>query len=448
MGFTHADTGIATSTGSNLTVTLSGAVSKGDLIIIGIEASTTPRPSDSAGNIYTILGPFATSDYLGWCVSTVAAGGGITITSTANGDCSILIADRFTVSGGSAVLSGSAFTTTGDTGGLNSSSSYNMGDLGTVPAGTLVYGAAFSNSNAGNQAYTAGNQTGSSGTANVIGSQAASAGNARTAFSAYVTSSANTDAAMTWHGTGTASTLIAAASVYFTLTSSVYVVQAAVATSGSPVTLNAATTAGNTILLGITDYSGGSAMSTSAVKLGGSTVTGTTLLLSANSPNVGGNQGYFGIWELPAIPSGQTSITWSVSGAAATLGAMALEVAGLGMTPVLDKTASGVSPGAGSSALDTGSSGAISHPAEIIFAMSQTVAGVTGSGAQGLQNVPWSWYQANNNHSYGGWQIAQASGGSYDWAITVGAGSAWAAGLVTVAVTATPGSALIAASII
>ena len=177
--FTHQDTGHNSSTSAtSLAITLSGAVSAGDLLVLAVESGgagpSHVSVSDTSSNTWTTVGG---TGELWYCTNAAAASGGVTITATITGGfyAHQMIADRFT---GTAVYSANASTGSSGTLGLNYNST-GCGNLGTVAAGDLVWGAFLCDDTTGNQAYTAGYQTGSSGTVDVIGSQFAGVGRHR-----------------------------------------------------------------------------------------------------------------------------------------------------------------------------------------------------------------------------------------------------------------------------
>jgi hypothetical protein len=198
--FTHEDSAFNSSTSAtSLSITLSGAVSAGDLLVMVVQTaggSTNVTVTDTASNVW------ASSDggQTWYCLSSLAAPSGLTVTAVVTGDYYIhqVLADRFahngTVTYGAGVSTGSSGTP-----GLNYNNT-GCGDLGTVAAGVLAWGAFSSDDTTGNQEYTAGFQSGSSGTADVIGSQFAGA--AGTGVSMYVLDCVNADVTLTWYGTG------------------------------------------------------------------------------------------------------------------------------------------------------------------------------------------------------------------------------------------------------
>jgi len=137
--FTHEDTGIARSGGaSTLSVTMSNPVSAGDLLVMMVEAASTPALSDTAGNAWTLLGPFGSFFYGAYVLSSAAAAGGTTVQAATGAGVHQVAADRFTPSG-TVAFGGSASSAPGSS-GLKTTSSNNLGDLGTVPAEALAWG--------------------------------------------------------------------------------------------------------------------------------------------------------------------------------------------------------------------------------------------------------------------------------------------------------------------
>jgi hypothetical protein len=217
--FTHQDTGHNSSASStSLAITLAGAVSVGDLLLLYVQTvgagPANTSVSDTSGNTWT--NPDGSGQYW-YCANAAVAAGGVTITATITGGYYVhqMIADRFTPLGtvtyGSVVATGSSGTI-----GLNYNNT-GCGDLGTVPAGALAWGTFSVDSNDGSQSYTPGYQTGTTAPADVIGTQFA--GTHGTGLSLYITSCANEDATLTWYGTGTGA-IGHAGSMYFTASGS------------------------------------------------------------------------------------------------------------------------------------------------------------------------------------------------------------------------------------
>lgn len=213
------------------------------------------------------------------------------------------------------------------------------------------------------------------------------------------------------------------------------VVQTASHSGNPPATFGSAVTAGNTVFLAATGYTTTSGNpSTSAAKLGGSAVTGTVAFFNNGttggilSPLSAGNGAYISIWMLPNIPGGGTTVDVTFAGQSGIIGQVAYEVAGLGASPVLDKKTSGGS--ATGTAVDSGSTGAITGSPEFVLGCSMAFVGIS-SGPSGFTAV----HPAGD--MWAGFQIATSSGGSYDWQQT-SSGNPWSAGLVTVAASLTP----------
>jgi hypothetical protein len=196
-----------------------------------------------------------------------------------------------------------------------------------------------------------------------------------------------------------------------------------------PVTFSNPVTAGNTVFLVIIGATfSGATVSSSAPTLGGSSVSGSVAFFGSggvngiNSALAGNNGAYFSIWMLPNCAGGSEAVSATVSGSA--VGGFAYEISGLGASPGLDKSSSGSS--SGSTAIDSGSSGAIGFAPELILGGAATFSG-SGAGP----SSPWANLSPNGN-SWAGYQIAVSSGGSYDWAQTGSSAEPWAAGIATV----------------
>lgn len=199
--------------------------------------------------------------------------------------------------------------------------------------------------------------------------------------------------------------------------------------SALPVTFTNPVTAGNSVFLVIiaATFSGGTISST-APTLGGSSVPSSQAFFNPltvsgiNSPLAGSNGAYFAIWLLPNCPGGSTTVSASITGS--FIGGIAYEVSGLGGSPGLDQSSSGSSNA--STAIDSGTTGAITAAPELILAGAATFSG-SGAGP----GAPWADLSPNGN-SWAGYQIAVAAGGTYDWAQTGTSAEPWAAGIVTV----------------
>jgi hypothetical protein len=216
-------------------------------------------------------------------------------------------------------------------------------------------------------------------------------------------------------------------------------VQSCVSANGAlTATFGSGVTAGNSIVIaaGYQTPSAASAaqLSVTSPQLGGSPYSGATALLATQSPDTGCV--YLAWWLLPNIPGGSagaTSVSVSgsdSSGAGGPVGMAAWEITGLGATPVMDRRAAYV-----------GSASAAASPS----LLATSSAGVTIGAAVSLSAMtapgsPWVNPEATpNGHLVA---AAQALGSGVTPSFTAG-GTApsgdWAAGLVAVAASATPG---------
>jgi hypothetical protein len=206
---------------SLLVAELALPVNSGDLLVAVIEAGSTPVITDSAGNTWTVTGPYQGDGYLAYCLSSAASASGLAVSCPAGFPVGLAVS-RFvphgTVSFGAAASAGNQ-----GAGGIGQGS-YSLGNLGTVPADALAWGAFWSDDQH-NQTYSAGYQSGSSGTPDFIGaawqngaSGLGSGANPQgTMMILYVPGCANANAALTWSGGGTGS-LGTGVSAYFTST--------------------------------------------------------------------------------------------------------------------------------------------------------------------------------------------------------------------------------------
>lgn len=215
--FTYGESVISRSAISTqpLQAKLSLAVNSGDLLVAAVEGTATPTITDSAGNTWTILGPYNTFTYLAYVLSAAASSSGLLV-NICGGAMVSLAVSRF-VPHGVVTFGGHAASTPG-AGGYAQNTTYNLGNLGTVAADALAWGAFFDDDTRV-QNYTAGFQTGGSGTPSFLGNaiQNSVACPNGSAIIVYVPGCANTNAALTWNGTGTGAAGLAV-SGYFTST--------------------------------------------------------------------------------------------------------------------------------------------------------------------------------------------------------------------------------------
>jgi len=214
------------------------------------------------------------------------------------------------------------------------------------------------------------------------------------------------------------------------------VVQTATGTGNPPFSFGSAVTVGNTVILVVPGYSTtGSSPSTGSVKLGGNTITGTVAFFNPGttagvaSANDGGNVAYVSIWMLPNVQvSGQTAVDVTFTAGNSGIGGVAYEVSGLGTSPSLDQSTS--SSGITSTAVDSGTTSAITAAPEIIIGGAMIFSGAgAGSPAGFTVSNP-------TGDCWAGYQVATSSGGTYNWHQAAGGGNPWTAALVTIQGTA------------
>jgi Concanavalin A-like lectin/glucanases superfamily len=189
--------------------------------------------------------------------------------------------------------------------------------------------------------------------------------------------------------------------------------------SGLSGSLNSAVTAGNTLLVLPYNYNSTN-MSSSAPVYNGSTPSGSAKLTDVNAPSGGAGIVYTGIWMMPAVSGGGTSVGLTVTGS--TVGMAAYEISGLGSAPQLDP-GGGTSTGgnAGSATAASGSTPAITQSPELILGSV-----ITYGGAPAGAGSPWT--ELSPTYSKCGYQVVTSSGGAYDYTMgSGGAGDTWAA---------------------
>jgi hypothetical protein len=190
-----------------------------------------------------------------------------------------------------------------------------------------------------------------------------------------------------------------------------------------------AVTVGNTVLLTVGEFSAPT-VTVTAVKLGTTTVTGTTQLEFPQTAGGGsGNPQGVCVVMLPNVQvSGQTTVNYTCSGS--VIGTYAEEWAGLGTSPTLD-TAGSISASGASASIASGTTGATTQAAELIFGVSATYAGTTSSPT----GSTWSSTTGlGGGHMTAGHIIQSASGATYTWnqTVTGGGSSGWAVAIVAV----------------
>ena len=172
--------------------------------------------------------------------------------------------------------------------------------------------------------------------------------------------------------------------------------------------------------------------SSSNPTFGGSAVSNASKVLDGVGAN-GNSSVYSAIWMLPNLAGGAASYgLTNINGTVdANVGSVAIEVSGLGASPLLDagaapnpQTASGVM-----GAIGSGSTGNITTSPELIIGTAIGFAlNLTPPGA------PWTNGQASSFCS-AGWQVVTSSGSSYAYNVTGSTGAAWIAGVAAIQVT-------------
>lgn len=185
---------------------------------------------------------------------------------------------------------------------------------------------------------------------------------------------------------------------------------------------------GSTIICVVCAFGFGGPMSSTAPSYNFVTAPpGTVLLLEQNSV-LNGNRAYFAVWVMPHAGTGSGLFMQPPVANGSVVDGYAIEVAGLGVAPVLDRSVSGTDPSA--AVMDSGTTAALRAGAEIVIGASQTFNGsAAGPGA------PWTVIGGSSSHGWCGYQVitSGATGTTYDWQQAQGAGAPWAAGIVTVA---------------
>ena len=187
-------------------------------------------------------------------------------------------------------------------------------------------------------------------------------------------------------------------------------------------------TAGNTIFLVVTGNNTAGSPVAASPTFNGSAVTGATQLIAGHDANTG-NVDFVSIWMLPNVSGGAKPVAITVTGATsnAYCGLAAYEVAGLGASPAMDKSA-GAS--GNSSTPGSGTTAAITASPEFILGAVAYNAGIT-AGPAGWTNLQ---IGASGAAGWASYQIATSSGGSYDYnGMSTQGSSAWYSAVVTVA---------------
>jgi hypothetical protein len=200
-----------------------------------------------------------------------------------------------------------------------------------------------------------------------------------------------------------------------------------VATSGSftnAVSFGTGVTLGNYLIISGAAYNNASPpTSGGSPTVGGVAPVGAAQAIQEGSG--GSNSVYAATWLLPvtAAIAGQTAVSMPFTGAAGHAGITAIETTGWGGTPAVDRSSAG---GAGSTAVNSGTTSATQYAPEFIMAWSigYSQAQPSPSGYT-IQNA------GGNSDFITGYQIAGSSGGTYSWAGTGSPSANWAAGVVT-----------------
>jgi hypothetical protein len=189
------------------------------------------------------------------------------------------------------------------------------------------------------------------------------------------------------------------------------------------------TTAGNSVVTILSAYQTAAGTITS-------TVAGGTLLEQFQSAFDGTDTMYSSIWATPNVAGGSTAYAVSCTGGN-ILSSYAYEVAGLGTTPIPDRTAGNGNSNAGPAA--SGSTPAIRSAPQIVFGTAIGFAvTLTTPGA------PWTALAGSSNFCWAGYQIPVVSGGTFNWSQVMSASAGWSASVASLAVT---GASLVTGSL-
>lgn len=189
-------------------------------------------------------------------------------------------------------------------------------------------------------------------------------------------------------------------------------------------------TPGNTIFLVPTAYTNtGSTISSSAPLYNSASVAGATKLIDVNSGGAT-NAVYTGIWMLPNVSGAHTSVGITLAGEnaspfAGSVGLTALEVAGLGTSPSLDK--SNPSSATTGTAVTSGASGAITTVPELVLAALIIYGQVMND-----VGAPWTESQYTNQYSLAGYQVVTSGSASYTYNQAAAGSAPWCGAVVTV----------------
>lgn len=179
---------------------------------------------------------------------------------------------------------------------------------------------------------------------------------------------------------------------------------------------------GDTILLCLTGFttSGGTITFTSPL-YNGSPVTGASEPVIVQSPSSNGVVSAF--WVLPNVQSAgkSVSVTETGGGMATVDGLHALNITGLGPSPVVDVSNS---KNAASGKADSGSITPAKAPALVVGINIAFAEALTGAGA------PWTELTHPSNFAFTGYQVITSTGASYEYSLTTASGSAAVCGAI------------------
>lgn len=188
------------------------------------------------------------------------------------------------------------------------------------------------------------------------------------------------------------------------------------ASSTFSLTFGSNVTAGNSVLLGVITFKNSNVTITAATpKFGGSTVTGASKLAEVQSAFTASLTAYTSIWLLPNLAGGSANVTIITTNSTlgnSQTGLVAWEAAGLGSTPVLDKSSTG--SGAGGTPT-SGTTGSTTVAAELVVATLIGLDGLTGTptSPSGYTNQK---IGTGNSATVAGYQVQSSSGSTYVYA--------------------------------
>ena len=196
------------------------------------------------------------------------------------------------------------------------------------------------------------------------------------------------------------------------------------ASSGGTIIFPGPSTPGNTVFLVIIMY-GDPNPTSSNVQFGSATVPGTTLIQHVADTSDCSHD----IWMLPNCPSAQTVVSYDYNHNVDAN--FAYEVAGLGPSPLTDRSASAfIASGGASTIIGAGPTSPTRYPAEFaIGAVADFDGGISITSPSGW-TCPAS---VDASHGWSGYQILSSSGATPSFAVTSAGHTEWTAGIVTVA---------------